>query len=150
MQTTQATVLLLLLSCISRCLQSATAQSVVDDDETGEKAPADVALKVTVLAVLLLLSAMFSGLGLGIMSLDLIGLEIVVAAGEDENATEKEKQNSDAARRIIPIRQKGNLLLTTLLLGNVSVNALTSILMADLTSGKWKPLLAVFCKAFPP
>ncbi|DAZ99811.1 TPA: hypothetical protein N0F65_001320 [Lagenidium giganteum] len=93
------------------------------------------ALRIIALVILLLLSASFSGLGLGLMSLDLIGLEIVVSAGEDEHATPKEKKNRDAARRIIPIRQKGNLLLTTLLLGNVSVNSLTSILMADMTSG---------------
>lgn len=92
-------------------------------------------LKVLAVVLLLGLSAMFSGLGLGLMSLDLIGLEIVVAAGEDEHASAEERRNSEAARRIIPIRKKGNLLLTTLLLGNVSVNSLTSILMADLTSG---------------
>ncbi|KAF1789901.1 TmcA/NAT10/Kre33 [Phytophthora cactorum] len=73
--------------------------------------------------------------GAWLMSLDLIGLEIVVAAGEDEHATEKERMNSDAAKKVIPLRRNGNLLLTTLLLGNVSVNVLTSIITADLTSG---------------
>jgi metal transporter CNNM len=85
--------------------------------------------------VLLALSGLFSGLGLGLMSLDLIGLEIVVAAGTDEHATAKEKRQGESARKIIPIREKGNLLLTTLLMGNVAVNSLTSIMMADMTSG---------------
>lgn len=93
------------------------------------------AFNVIVLGVLLILSGMFSGLGLGLMSLDLVGLEIVVAAGEDEHATQKEQMNGKAARRIIPLRKKGYLLLTTLLLGNVAVNSMASILMADMTNG---------------
>lgn len=73
------------------------------------------------------LSALFSGLTLGLMSLDITGLEIVIASG-----TPKE---SEYARKIYPIRSRGNLLLCTLLVGNVSVNSLLSILMADFTTG---------------
>ncbi|CAH0515909.1 unnamed protein product [Peronospora belbahrii] len=95
----------------------------------------DIALQLGALVLLLALSAMFAGLGLGLMSLDLIGLEIVVAVGEDEHATVKERMNSDAAKKVMPLRRNGSLLLTTLLLGNVAVNVLTSIITADLTSG---------------
>ncbi|KDO23119.1 hypothetical protein SPRG_21068 [Saprolegnia parasitica CBS 223.65] len=84
---------------------------------------------------LVALSAVFSGLTLGLMSLDKIGLEVVIGAGEDDGATPTEKRLAAAARKIAPIRRNGNLLLTTLLLGNVSVNSLLSILLADLTSG---------------
>jgi CBS domain containing-hemolysin-like protein len=104
--------------------------------EVADGSRTNVALQVVAVMALLGLSGLFAGLGLGLMSLDLIGLEIVVAAGQDELATDRERKNSAAARRIIPIRKQGNLLLTTLLLGNVSVNALTSILMADFTSGE--------------
>lgn len=104
-------------------------------EEKAELSREDIALQVSALVLLLTLSSMFAGLGLGLMSLDLIGLEIVVAAGEDEHATERERLNSRAAKKVIPLRRNGNLLLTTLLLGNVSVNVLTSIITADLTSG---------------
>ena len=81
-----------------------------------------------ILAVfLLLLSGLFSGLTLGLMSLDMVSLEILAEGGDEE---EKEY-----AKKIIPIRAKGNLLLCTLLLGNTMVNALIAILMADLTDG---------------
>lgn len=76
---------------------------------------------------LVCMSAMFSGLTLGLLSLDKTGLEILMA-GEDA-------KNAAAAKRIYPIRERGNLLLCTLLLGNVAVNAMLSILMADKAGG---------------
>ena len=112
-----------------------TRETSVDQGKSTELLSGDIALQVVFLVLLLTLSAIFAGLGLGLMSLDLIGLEIVVAAGEDERATTMERLNSDAAKRVIPLRRNGNLLLTTLLLGNVAVNVLTSIVTADLTSG---------------
>lgn len=91
--------------------------------------------RIAALLVLGLFSGLFSGLTLGLMGLDKIGLEIVIGAGEEEHASEEEKKQSNYASIIYPVRKDGNLLLTTLLLGNVSVNALFSILLADLTSG---------------
>lgn len=72
-------------------------------------------------------SALFSGLTLALMGLDTTGLEIVMS-GDDPRL-------SRAAAKIYPVRKNGNLLLCTLLLGNVSVNTLLGILMADITSG---------------
>ena len=64
--------------------------------------------------VLVLLSGMFSGLTLGLMGLDIVGLDIV-SHGEDRNLAK-------CARAIIPIRENRNRLLCTLLLGNVAVS----------------------------
>ncbi|XP_038027800.1 metal transporter CNNM4 [Anas platyrhynchos] len=81
-------------------------------------------LQVTLLGGLLVLSGMFSGLNLGLMALDPMELRIVQNCG-----TEKEKRY---ARKIEPIRRKGNYLLCSLLLGNVLVNTTLTILLDDL------------------
>ena len=44
-------------------------------------------------------------------------------------------EDSKNASKIYPIRKHGNLLLCTLLLGNVAVNTLLPILLADITNG---------------
>ncbi|XP_051279790.1 metal transporter CNNM4 isoform X1 [Dicentrarchus labrax] len=82
-------------------------------------------LQVILIAFLLVLSGMFSGLNLGLMALDPMELRIVQSCG-----TEKEKKY---ARKIEPIRRKGNYLLCSLLLGNVLVNTTLTILLDDLT-----------------
>ncbi len=84
-------------------------------------------LQFTLITVLILFSAFFSGLTLSMMGLDTTGLEIVMS-GDDPVL-------SRAAAKILPIRKNGNLLLCTLLLGNVAVNTLLGILMADITGG---------------
>jgi metal transporter CNNM len=56
------------------------------------------AIQYSLLIILLLFSALFSGLTLGLMSLDLTGLEIVMA-GDDPDAAKY-------AKRIYPIRKK--------------------------------------------
>jgi metal transporter CNNM len=79
------------------------------------------------IVILVIMSGLFSGLTLGLLGLDLNGLTIVQSGDNAEMAKH--------ATKIIPIRKKGNQLLCTLLLGNVAVNALLSILMADLAGG---------------
>lgn len=86
-----------------------------------------LAVSLVIAGGLILLSALFSGLTLGLLSLDKASLEILAEAGEDD-----EKRY---ARSIIPLRKDGNLLLCTLLIGNVIVNSYMSILLADITSG---------------
>jgi len=74
--------------------------------------------------VLIAMSGLFSGLTLGLLGLDKMGLLIVMGGGEPDRAKN--------ARKILPLRRDGNLLLCTLLLGNVAVNALLSILLANI------------------
>ena len=86
-----------------------------------------VPVQYLMVVILLGLSALFSGLTLGVMSLDKTGLEIVMSGDDPVNAA--------AARKIYPIREDGNLLLCTLVFGNVAVNSLTSIILADKAGG---------------
>jgi len=83
-------------------------------------------ISVIVAIILLMLSCVFSGLTLGFLSLDPVSLEIV-ARGDTAKAT--------YAQMILPIREQGNRLLCTLLLGNVAVNSGLTILLVNLIGG---------------
>eukprot|EP01084_Bolivina_argentea_P034512 63883_1 len=86
-----------------------------------------ILLEWALIIVLVLMSGLFSGLNLGLMGLDPIGLQIVMASDNTKNRS--------AATKIQPVRKHGNWLLCTLLIGNVAVNSGLSILLADKTSG---------------
>lgn len=78
--------------------------------------------------VLVMLSGLFSGLNLGLMSFSDEDLRIIIEGSP--SAVERR----DAAT-IAPLRRTGNLLLCTLLLGNTLVNAMIAILLSDMTDG---------------
>lgn len=90
-------------------------------------------VSLIIIGVCLMFSALFSGLNLGLMSLDRTDLKILCNTG-----TEAEK---NYARAIQPVRDHGNFLLCSILLGNVLVNSTFTILLDSLTSG----LIAVIC-----
>jgi metal transporter CNNM len=73
--------------------------------------------------VLISFSALFSGLTLGLLSLDTSTLQ------------RRAKHGDKQAAAIYPLRKDGNLLLTTLILGNVAVNTTLSIFLGTIASG---------------
>ena len=77
--------------------------------------------------VLLMLSALFSGLNLGLMSLDLTELNILKECGT--------KRERFYAKKIIPLRKRGNFLLCTILLGNVLVNSTSTLILGSYLDG---------------
>jgi len=72
---------------------------------------------------LVLLSGLFSGLTLGLLSLDKNELE------------RKIKLKDKKAKKVYAVRKRGNLLLCTLLLGNVAVNSTLAIFLGNIASG---------------
>eukprot|EP00934_Nitzschia_sp_Nitz4_P000666 Nitzschia sp. Nitz4//scaffold112_size70979//48852//51327//NITZ4_005908-RA/size70979-augustus-gene-0.87-mRNA-1//1//CDS//3329533283//666//frame0 len=113
------------LCCDVDCCMQFEKDICPSDNEWIDAIP--FAIQIILIVVLIGLSALFSGLTLGLMSLDKTGLEIVMG-GDDAKAAEY-------AKNIYPVREDGNLLLCTLLLGNVAVNSMLSILLAAYTGG---------------
>ena len=86
-----------------------------------------LAAKVVLIVILLLLSGLFSGLNLGLMALNVRELEIYSTSG-----TETQIGYSKA---ILPLRRRGNLLLCTVLIGNVLVNSVATTLLGTISDG---------------
>lgn len=87
-------------------------------------------INVLVVIVLIIFSALFSGLTLGLMSLNTHELKRKMQLG-----------NKDAAK-VYKVRKKGNLLLTTLLIGNVAVNSVLAIFLGSIAPGVIAGLIA--------
>ncbi|KYN32677.1 Metal transporter CNNM2 [Trachymyrmex septentrionalis] len=90
-------------------------------------------IAILIILTCLTLSALFSGLNLGLMAIDRTELKILCNTG-----TEKEKKY---ARTIQPVRNHGNYLLCSILFSNVLVNSIFTIILDELTSG----IVAVIC-----
>ncbi|KAF4047067.1 CBS domain-containing protein [Phytophthora infestans] len=115
--------------------QEASGANADTVDVDSEESNIMIVIHYVAIVLLIIMSAISSGLTLGLMSLDKVSLDVIVRAGERPGATKDEMKKARAARRILPVRADSNLLLTTLVLTTVAVNSLLSILMADLTSG---------------
>ena len=80
-------------------------------------------MEYVIVISLVVLSGCFSGLTLGFFSLNLTGLERKIKLGDPR------------AKKVYPIRKRGNLLLCTLLVGNVAVNSAAAIFLGEIASG---------------
>ena len=128
-----ARALLLTLFSLGGTAAASAARALAEGDAFStdiappELSPGELAGRIIGAVVLLCFSALFSGLTLGLLSLETNQLQILVESG-----TPDERRHAAA---ILPVRKRGNLLLCTLVTGNVAVVSLESILLADLTSG---------------
>lgn len=106
---------------------------LLNGNQENDWLPADwdpkykAAIEYSGIIVFNVLSALFSGLVLGLLSLDITELEILKKCG-----TEKERQYASA---IIPMRRHSNLLLCSLVIGNVVVNAGLQLLLDKVFPG---------------
>jgi metal transporter CNNM len=80
-------------------------------------------MEYLIVTVLVVLSGCFSGLTLGFFSLNVTSLERKIKLGDTR------------AAKVYPIRKRGNLLLCTLLIGNVAVNSAAAIFLGAIASG---------------
>lgn len=72
-------------------------------------------------------AACMAGLTLGLMTLDTVGLELIMNSNNEKEA--------EAARKIIPVRKNAHLLLVTLLLGNTIATELLPLVLEVLFPG---------------
>jgi len=80
-------------------------------------------MEYLIVTILVILSGCFSGLTLGFFSLNVTSLERKIKLGDQR------------AAKVYPIRKRGNLLLCTLLIGNVAVNSAAAIFLGEIASG---------------
>ena len=80
-------------------------------------------MNYVIVIILLLFSAVFSGLTLGLFSLNVSELKRKIRLGDKK------------AQKVYKVRKNGNLLLCTLLIGNVAVNSTMAIFLGSVSTG---------------
>ena len=99
-------------------------------------------MNYAIIALLLSLSAVFSGLTLGLFSLNVSELKRKIRLGDSK------------AQKVYKVRKNGNLLLCTLLIGNVAVNSAMAIYLGSIATGLVAGIIStglilVFGEIFP-
>lgn len=124
-----------LLSIIARLATATPAGHAVRHDAI-EQSPLHILpgpLLILLAFACLLMAACVAGLTLGLMSLDPLGLEIVMQGADARAAA--------AARAIKPVREQGNLLLVTLLFANTLATELLPLVLEALVPGGYFSLV---------
>jgi metal transporter CNNM len=98
-------------------------QRTRDMDESSHIHYTTDVMTYVIVIFLILVSGLFSGLTLGLMSLDKNELRRKISLGNKE------------AKKVYAVRKHGNLLLCTLLLGNVGVNSTIAIFLGTIANG---------------
>ena len=99
------------------------SQPVLNTITTQESNTSKIILNYLIVIFLVALSGLFSGLTLGLMTLSAAELKRKAHLGDRD------------ALLVYRVRKDGNLLLTTLLIGNVAVNATISIFLGSISTG---------------
>lgn len=90
-------------------------------------------LDICIMVVSICLSSLFNGLALGLLSLNVTDLKVIANAGE--------KKEKLYARTILPVREKGNYLLCSILLGCTTFNSIFTVILDEYMSN-WVTILA--------
>ncbi|CAF1310553.1 unnamed protein product [Adineta steineri] len=107
--------------------QNATKLDNVYYTFVREKNRLPFAAKICLILTLFIISGFYSGLNLGLMSMSVNDLRLIA---ESEDAAIRYY-----ARRVLPLRRRGNFLLCSIVLANVLVNSLGTVLLDSLVHG---------------
>lgn len=123
-------------------MQTGKALDALSDDAptTFQEIYASIYFKWTIFVVLNCLSAILSGLVLGLLSLDITDLEILKKCG-----TDTERRNASA---IIPMRKFSNLLLCSLVIGQVLTNVILTNICDSMFPGILGFAITTICLTF--
>ena len=102
------------------------------NDRIGLNSP-EFWLRIAIVFALLLISALMAGLTIGLLSLDSTYLRILKTSG-----SERQKRYAEIVE---PIRKKGHLLLSTLLITNMLANESLPIFLHDILDGGWQAVV---------